>query len=289
MATVKSGILGFHNMAIIDPTTQELVGGGLLKITDSVNIDFGETVAALKGGDGNHPYSTAVVDCNSSVTIPVKEFPVGMMSLLNRSTAVETTAETTGGFSTPTNVTGTSVVAATTGITAVVSATASGTLKEGIYILKAASATTLNVYAYTDFSCLALESDLTGLVNGTPYTITTGTATAITEIGMTVTGGSGTIGFTEDDTAVVTIRKINTGYSDVPVQDCVTSQYYTVFLFFQPTPEGALEYLKLYRCTVSRGAHSAPIRDYHSTEITLSPTKDHSNDYEVGSWHRTLG
>ena len=288
MPTAKNGILGLHNLAIVNPITKELVGGGLLKITDSATIDLGETVVTLKGGDSNYPYSAAIVDANSTISVPVKEFPTNFMALINHSTATTAAAETAGAAGTAVNVTGTSVVAAT-GILAAAAATVGGTLKEGIYIIKAASTTTVNIYAYTDFSCIALGSDVTGLVNATPYTITTSTAVAITEIGISLTGGAGTIGMTLNDTAIITVRKINTGTHDISITDCLNNSYYKVYMFFQPTTEGNLDYIELYRALVSKGSYSASIREFHSQELTITPTKDPSNSNYIGKWHRTLG
>lgn len=288
MATAKSGILGLHNIAIVNPTTKELVGDGLLKVADSATIDLGETVVTLKGGDSNYPYAAAIVDANSNISVPVKEFPTNFMALLSHSTATTAAAETTGTPGTAVNVTGTSVVAAT-GIDAAATATVGGTLKEGIYIIKAASATTVNIYAYTDFSCLALQSDLTGLVNATPYTITTSTAVAITEIGISLTGSAGTIGMTENDTAIITVRKINTGTHDISITDCINNSYYKVYMFFQPTTSGDMDYIELYRALISKGSYSAAIRDFHSQEINITPTKDPANSNYIGKWHRTLG
>lgn len=287
MPVAKKGLLGLHNVAIVHPTSKALVS--LLKVTDTANIDFGETVAVNKGGSSNFPYSAAVVDCNNTVTIPVKEFPDSFMSLLYHSVQTSGVAEAAGNISTPANVTGTSIVAATTGITATITATAAATLKEGIYLIKAASTTTLNFYGYTDFDDLVESNDETGLVNATPYTITTGGAIAITELGITVNGGSGTIGFTANDTAIVIIRRINGGYIDTPIVDKKNQQYYKAYLFFAPTPEGDMDYIELYRVMPSRGAHNAAIKEYHSNELTLTVTKDPANSNYVGNWHKTKG
>lgn len=287
MGAPKKGILGVSSVALVDITTKEVAA--LLQVVDNVNIDLGETVAKLKGGDSNFPYSAAIVDCNDTITIPFKEFPDNFMQLLYRSTQTSGAAEAAGNISTPANVTGTSIISATTGITAAITATSGGTLKEGIFVIKAATAAKLNFYAYSDFDDINLSSDESGLVNATPYTIATGTAANITELGITVTGGSGTIGFTVGDTAIVSIRRINSGYVVTPIGDKKNNKYYEAYLMFQPTPEGNLDYIKLHRVMPSRGAHSAPIKDYHNQELTLTVTKDPANSNNVGYWHKTKG
>lgn len=288
MPVKKEGLLGVANIALVDITTKETAM--IAKVVDSANIDFGETVAKLKGGASNYPHSVAIVDCNDTITIPVKEFPDRYMGLIYHGTQTSGAAEAAGNIATPVNVTGTSIVSATTGITATITATVGATLKEGIYLLKCPTAgATLNVYGYSDFDDLVESNDESGLVNATPYTVTTGAATAITELGISVTGGSGAIAFTASDTAIVIIRKINSGYVETPIVDKKANKYYKAYLFFQINPEGNMDYIELYRCVISRGAHSATIKEFHSQEVTLTVTHDPDNSNHVGKWHKTKG
>jgi hypothetical protein len=286
MPAEKIGLVGVHNIALVNFTTK--AAAAILKVVDSANIDLGEVIAKMKGGDSNFPYSAAIVDANDTVTIPVKEFPDGFMSLMYHGTQTSGTTEATGNISTISNVTGTSIVAAT-GILATATATVGGTLKEGTYLLKAAAAATLNIYGYSDFDDLVESNDETGLVNATAYTVATGAAVVLAEIGITCTGGASATAFTPGDTAILIIRKINLGYIDTPITDKKLDDYYKAYMFFQPSPEGNLDYVELYRVKVSRGAHSAAIKDYHSQEITLTVTKDAANSNHVGKWHKTKG
>jgi hypothetical protein len=286
MPKEKTGIVGVHNLALVDIDSKETVT--ILKVVDTANIDLGETVAKMKGGDSNFPYSAAIVDCNDTVTVPVKEFPDGYMGLVYHGTQTSGAAEASGNIADAVNVTGTSLVAAT-GILAAITKTVGGTLREGIYMLKAAAAATLNVYGYSDFDDLVESDDESGLVNATPYTVATGATVAITELGITVTGGASATAFTPGDTAIVVIRKVNSGYINTPIVDKKLDKYYKAYLMFQPSPEGHLDYIELYRVKVSRGAHSAAIKEYHSQELTLNVTKDAANSNHVGNWHKTKG
>jgi hypothetical protein len=287
MPKEKVGIVGVHNLALVDIDTKETAA--ILKVVDSANIDLGESVAKMKGGDSNFPYSVAIVDCNDTVTVPVREFPDNFMGLVYHGTQTSGTAETTGNIADAVNVTGTSVVAAT-GILAAITKTASpAVLKEGIYIAKAAAAATLNFYGYSDFDDLVESDDESGLVNATPYTISIGGTVAITELGITVTGGASATAFTPGDTAIIVIRKVNAGYINTPIADTKLDKYYKAYLMFQPSPEGHLDYIELYRVKVSRGAHNAAIKEYHSQELTLNVTKDSANSNLVGNWHKTKG
>lgn len=288
MGTAKKGLLGVNNMALVDMATGDIAS--LLKVVDTANIDLGETVAKLKGGAGNFPYSVAIVDCNDTVTIPVKEFPDSFRSLLYHGTQTSCAAEIAGNISTIVNMTGTSVVAAT-GLTATGTPTALGTLKEGIYMLKAISATKLRVIGYTDFDSLVMADETKGEVNPTTtdYTVSIGATVALTEIGVTVTAGASATAFTINDTAIFTVRRINAGYTNTPITDQFKQKYYKAYLFFQETPEGDMDYIELYRVKVSRGAHSAAVKEYHSQEITLTVTKDPAHSGQPGNWHRTNG
>jgi len=279
---LKRPILGVHNLAIRDYKTGALEA--ILKVVDSASIDLGESVVSLKGGASNDAYGADIVDANNSVTIPVKEFSGGLMAQLYHNKVTTGDAEATGAIATPVNVKGTSFVSASTGI-ASVAVTSGETPKEGIYLLVAGKTNTFNIYAFSDFDCaLAYSNESTGLVNATPYTLDA--SEAITELGITLTGGSA-ITLVEGDSCIIEIRRPNSGYTEVEFGGECDKGYKTVYLFFGETQEKDLTFIELYKCMVSRGALSTPVRDYASQEITITPVKDPNKNNKVGRWHRT--
>jgi len=279
---LKRPILGVHNLAIRDYKTGTLEA--ILKVVDSASIDLGESVVSLKGGASNDAYGADIVDANNSVTIPVKEFSGGLMAQLYHNTVTTGTAEATGAVATPVNVKGTSFVSATTGI-ASIAVTSGKTPIEGIYLLTALADNKFDIVAFSDFDCaLAYNDEATGKVNKTSYTLAA--SVEIDELGVTITGGSA-IALVEGDTCIVEIRRPNSGYTEVEFGGECDKGYKTVYLFFGETQEKDLTFIELYKCTVSRGALSTPVRDYASQEITITPVKDPNKSNKIGRWHRT--
>lgn len=279
---VKKPIKGVHNVAIADYKTGAIQA--VLKVIDSVNIDLGESVVSLKGGESNDAYAADIVDANNTVTVPVKEFPSNLMAMLYHNTATEGAAEATGAISTPFNVKGTSAYSTTTGV-ASIAVKSGATPVEGVYVFVAGATNTFNIYAFSDFNCaLDYENDQTGLINAAPITLDA--SEDITELGITLTGGSA-IALVEGDSFIFEIRRPNSGYSEVLLGGECNKGYKRVYLFFGETQEKDLTFIELYKCTVSRGALSTPVRDYASQEITITPVKDPTKSNKIGKWHRT--
>lgn len=280
---VKKPIKGVHNVAIANYKTGAVEA--ILKVVDSVNIDLGESVVSLKGGESNDAYAADIVDANNTVTVPVKEFPSNLMAMLYHNTATDAAAEATGSVSTPFNVKGTSAYDTVTGV-ASIAVTVGATPKEGVYVFIAEATNKYSIYAFSDFDCaLAYQNDKTGLV--TPLVSATLDASEdITAIGITLTGGS-TIALVEGDSFIFEVRRPNSGYSEVSLGGECNKGYKRVYLFFGETQEKDLTFIELYKCTVSRGALSTPVRDYASQEITITPVKDPTKSNKIGKWHRT--
>lgn len=280
---VKKPIKGVHNVAIADYKTGAVEA--ILKVVDSVNIDLGESVVSLKGGESNDAYAADIVDANNTVTVPVKEFPSNLMAMLYHNTATDAVAEATGAISTPFNVKGTTAYNPVTGV-ASIAVTSGATPVEGVYLFVAAKDNKFNIYGFSDFDCaLAYQNDQTGLVS--PLTaVVLDASEDIAALGITLTGGSA-IALVEGDSFIFEIRRPNSGYSEVSLGGECNKGYKRVYLFFGETQEKDLTFIELYKCTVSRGALSTPVRDYASQEITITPVKDPTKSNKIGKWHRT--
>ena len=117
---------------------------------------------------------------------------------------------------------GTSVVVATTGI-ASVSALAGSTadMKAGLYVVKVVTASTVDVYCLTDIE-FANGTDLSFVddtlkITATPLTIATGVDVTIPSTGVKLTGGSGVIAMTIDDTAIFYVAAAHGGISEITI------------------------------------------------------------------------
>ena len=186
---------------ISDPTYSAIA-----KILDSAESDLAPELIPLTGGSAQLPWGAAPGLAAGTLTLPIKEYSQELLRFLAPwSSDVDTLdvdGEASGSITTAANAKGTSVVNATTGIASITIATASS-LKPGRYKLVATAAATLDVYLDNDLSGSSYQNN-SGKINTTAITITSGGATSY--LGLTITGGSGTIGFTTGDIATFTVN-----------------------------------------------------------------------------------
>lgn len=203
---------GIHSICAYNPDTLEPYG--IAKVIGSLSLNLSGEQIPLNGGSNPYPWAVEKGIISAEGTLLIKESPSWAMNAFLGSTPVENGAEASGAVGTLTNAKGTSVVAAT-GIASVgLKSGQSANVKTGLYVVKAASATTVNVYAMTDVDFLrgtdlTYQDDLLK-INASALTITTGGAVEIPNLGLELTGGAGTIGMTAGDTAWFDARAINT-------------------------------------------------------------------------------
>jgi len=130
-----------------------------------------------------------------------------------------TAASATGTVDAIANKNGTSVVAATGIASATVKTGSEADLKAGIAVVKAVSATTVDVYWLTDIE-FSNGVDLEFIddelkITASPLTITTSTAVEIPNTGVELTGGAGTIAMVSGETAVFKAASAHGGISEV--------------------------------------------------------------------------
>lgn len=160
----------------------------------------------LYGGAQKAPYAIEDANITSEIQLNVAQYEDWMFQLFMGKAPTNVALED-GVVSALTNKKGTSVMSATTGIASIATKTGGEVdLKFGKYLVKAVSTTAVDVYALTDidFSRGTAKAfvDETLKITATPLTIVAATAVEIPGFGIELTGGSGTIGLTVDDTAI---------------------------------------------------------------------------------------
>lgn len=202
---------GIHQVTIEDRTTFD-------RFTALVLGDFGnenkEEQIPLQGGSSSFPWDTASGYADSKISLTFMQYDLNVLKYLggyNSTTANYTEdadGDAAGAVSALVNKSGTSVFNATTGI-------ASGAPKSsenpvfGNYLVKAVSATTVDVYLDNNLDGVAFVDDALKITSS-PLTITASTGVDIPGANVTLTGGSGTIGMTTGDIAQFTVKPINT-------------------------------------------------------------------------------
>ena len=220
LSATKS-IFGIHSITAYNPDTLEPYG--IAKVLGQASLNFSGELTPLTGGSSPYPWRVERGLISTEVSITLREKPVWEYEVLQGKAATQNAAEASGAVSTAlTNAGGTSVMDASTGIaTATVKSGSETDLKTGLYVVVAATATTVNVYSMSDVDFAQgtnkVFEDDTLKINASPLTITSGTAVEVPDFGVELTGGSGTIGMTAGDTAFFEVRAINTGSHDVVI------------------------------------------------------------------------
>lgn len=198
---------------------------GILKVLGGGTMTLSSEFQELFGGSNKFAWAVEASTISSEWTATVKSMPDFMFELFLGATVTTTAASATGTVGDLANVLNATVVEATTGIASVAAKVGSESdLKDGIYIIKAVSATTVDVYALTDieFKKLGAANNLDYIneelkINATPITITASTAVEVVGLGIELTGGSGTIGMTIGDTARFSVRSAHNGLSEITI------------------------------------------------------------------------
>lgn len=253
-------IYGVHSVTPYNPTTG-LPLGDTAKVVGNLSINMSGDLIELNGG--SQPFNWAVENgvISTETTLLLREYPNFIYEAFLGKAVTENAAETGGSVNTITNKNGTSLVDATTGVASIgVKSGSEADVKTGNYVVKAVTSTTVDVYALSDIDFKNGNElsyvDNTLKITATPLTITASTAVEIPNTGLELTGGSGTIGMTADDTAVFKSRAINTGSQSVAIGDANFSlPEIGLFCVAQKAGDNTIYTIDLFRC---KGA-GAPI------------------------------
>ena len=214
----KQLLFGIHGMTVRDfftglPIAElDVVGDLSLPVTAETEDIFG----------GAHVWAVAgepkTLNCEGSLEL--REFPEDIAEYLAAGVGAKVAASATGTATTLTNYYGTSAVSATTGMATVgLKSGETAELKAGRYMVKVVTATTIDVYATMSSdlrkgTALTIQDD-TLKITATPLTVTASTAVEVPNLGVEITGGSGTIGMTPGDTAYFDIYPPHAGVETI--------------------------------------------------------------------------
>ena len=226
---------------------------GTAKVVGQANLNLSGDLVKLMGGASKYPWSIEDGAINSEISLKIKEYPDFLFELFLGKAPTDTGADTSGTCSTLTNVKGSTAKSATIGIaTASVKAAVKTDLKFTKFLVKVVSATTVDVYAMSDEDFnrgtdKVFENDLLK-ITASALPIATTTAVEIPGYGIELTGGSGTIGMTVDDTASFEVKPVSTKSMEVTIGG--TSDTYPEFglvCMAQQMSDGSMWELDIFR------------------------------------------
>jgi len=195
---------------------------GILKVIGGGAISLSAEFEDLFGGSNKFAWASEAKTISSEFTATVKSMPDFMFELYLGATVSTTAAAALGTVRQAiTNVKGTSMVAST-GIASVgIKAASEADLKDGIYVVKAVTATTYDVFIMTDIAFdkgadVTYEDDLLK-ITATPITLVQSAAADIPNFGLEITGDSGVIALVTDDTAFFSVSAAHGGISEITI------------------------------------------------------------------------
>lgn len=212
-------IFGVHSVTPYSRTTGEFYG--TVRVLGGSSLSLSGELIKLNGGSLKYPWAVEDGLITAEMSLKVKEYPDFLFELFLGKAPTATGVDSAGAVSTAANKTGTSIVAATgLASVSVIPSTGAANLKFGKYVVKYASATTLNIYASSDIDFAhgtdeTFDSD--ALLVGVTGTITTGGNTDVASLGLRFVGGAGTIAFTLGDTATFEVKPPSTKSMEVTI------------------------------------------------------------------------
>lgn len=217
-------IYGIHSIAPY--RRSDKLPYGILKVLGGGSISLAAEFEDLFGGSNKYAWASEAKTISSEFTATVKSMPDFLFEIYLGAVVSTTAASATGSVrQAVANVKGTSVVAATGLASVGIKSGSEADVKDGIYIVKAASATTVDVYLLTDIAFdkgADVEYVDDALLIASGLTITTSGTTDIPNFGLELTGGAGTIGMTADDTASFAVSAAHGGISEITIGNQAT-------------------------------------------------------------------
>ncbi len=219
-------VFGVHSLSPYSRSTK--LPYGILKVIGSASLALTSSVDKLFGGASRFAWAAESKTIETGFSAKVKAYPGFLFQLWLGASVTDNAGEALGSVTTLTNFKGTSLKSATTGVaTVTVKSSSEGDLKFGKYVVVAASATTVNVYCMSDVDMgrgtTESYQDDNLKITASALTIVASTGVDVPGFGLTLTGGSGTIGMTTGDTATFSVRPENSKSSDIIVGNALTS------------------------------------------------------------------
>ena len=283
------GQFGVHSVCFYNKDTG--VPLSYLRVLGECSVSFEAEYSDLEGGSNMYLWDSIVSKINSDISLTAREYDAGTMQLLLGGTLTENSAEATGAVEEFANVKGTSVYNSTAGIASIdVTTGDSGDLKEGKYLLKAKTATTLTLYAMTDVDFKQGEDetfDDDDLIIEDDIDVSS-TAQALANWGITITPTTGGATMTINDTAEFYVRKQNSSSLELVFGESGASfTEVGVIIAGQKQSDGSIAYMELYNCRVGGMPLQFAEKAWSEWSVTIKALYDSSKN-AVGKFRRTI-
>lgn len=218
---INYGIHSICPFSILDGTPygiMKVIGGGTLTLSS----EFEE----LFGGSSKMAWAVEAKTISTEWNATVKMFNDFQFELFLGANVVKTAASATGTVGDLTNVKG-ALVGAGKLLSVAAVAGEEANLKDGVYVVKAVTATTVDVYALSDIEFKKMGSvetkyiDDSLKINATPIVLVESTSVAIPTLGVELECDAG-LALEVGDTARFNVRSAHKGFSEISIGSSTT-------------------------------------------------------------------
>jgi hypothetical protein len=257
---------------------------GILKVLDGSSLNVEGSLVELMGGSSKFPWAVETGELKVEMSIKISQFEDFLFELFLGKAPTTNAPEATGSVTAlVSKVTG--VLNASTGIASVsLKSGQSASVKFAKYVVKYASATTVDVFASSDVDAargtdFAYQDDLLK-ITATPLSITTGTAVEIPGTGLELTGGSGTIALVAGGVATFESRPINTGSTSVRIGGLAnqTTPEFGAIVIAQKRSNDEMTEIDCFRCLGSGMPIGFEKNAWANAEIKVKAFYDSAKD-----------
>lgn len=257
---------------------------GTLRVLESSSLNLKGALNKQTGGSQRYPWDIADGLITAELALQIKEYPDFVFQLFLGKKPTDVNASSTGTVSTLTNKLNATVKQATTGIASITAKSGSeADLKFGKYVVVAASSTTVNIYCSTDVdfqrNTPEVYVDDTLKITNSALTVTSGSTTDVTGFGLTINGGSGTIGMTTGDTAIFEVLPKHSGAMQVNVGS--TTDVFPEFgavMIAEQKASGEMFDVEAYRCKAIGLPVGLKAKAYSDAQVTAECFYDSVQD-----------
>ncbi len=263
---------GVHSVTPYNRTTG--VFYGILKVLGGSSLALNGELIKLQGGSQKYPWAIEEGNTTSELSLKIKEYPSFLYELfLGKAPTDVSSADTDGTVSTLTNKSGSSIADASTGIAAIVVIPTTGpaNLKFGKYLVKYASATTVDIFMSSDIDFNRgtdeeYDNDLLRVASG--QTVTSGGNTDIASLGLRLTGGSGTIALVAGGTATFEVQPPLTKSMEVTLGGASdTFPEFGAIIMAKQRSNGEMVEVDCFRCRASGMSHGFEMATFSEAEV----------------------
>lgn len=270
-------IFGIHSITPYDRSTRKPIS--YLRVVGEATLNLTGEFEELKGGSNMYAWDAEPSGITSEFSLTAREYDNDMMTMLLAGVKTEYDSENNGEIVDAENINGDSVYTST-GIASVTITTAAD-VKEGEYVVIANSATKVDIYAMSDVDFArgtSLDINDANLI-ASDITITQSSDVAIPGLGVTLTGGSGTIVMKANDSMRFRIRRPLVKGVKIVVGSAASSfSEFGCIISGQKKSDGSLTFLDIYRCKAAGMPISFKEKGYSEWQLTVKILYDSDKD-----------